>query len=109
MDDAAPPSPETVETARLQALRALHALDSGSDSRFDRIARTAALVLRAPRAALILVDADRLWHKARVGIPSGQYPRAGTLADLMIHHPAVIFSLDITTDTRFDPDRKSVV
>lgn len=108
MDDAAPPSPETVEAARLRALRALHALDSGSDSRFDRIARTAALVLRAPRAAIVLVDADRLWHKARVGIPSGQYPRAGTLADLMIRHPAVIFSLDVTTDPRFDPVRDSL-
>ncbi|HRD29846.1 MAG TPA: HWE histidine kinase domain-containing protein, partial [Caulobacter sp.] len=108
MDDAASPNPDTEETARLQALRALHALDSGSDSRFDRIARTAALVLRAPRAAIILVDADRLWHKARVGIPSGQYPRAGTLADLMIRHPGVIFSLDVQSDPRFDPVRDSL-
>jgi len=89
------------EAARLRALRALHALDSGSDSRFDRIARTAALVLRAPRAAIVLVDEHRLWHKARIGIPAGEYPREGSLADLMVRHPGVVFSGDITLDPPF--------
>lgn len=102
MDDAASRATATREAARLQALRSLHALDSGSDSRFDRIARTAALVLRAPRSAIVLVDEDRLWHKARVGIPAGQYPRAGSLADLMVRNPGVMFSDDITVDPRLD-------
>jgi PAS domain S-box-containing protein len=101
MDDAASRAPMMDEAARLRALRALHALDSGSDSRFDRIARTAALVLRAPRAAIVLVDEHRLWHKARIGIPAGEYPREGSLADLMVRHPGVVFSGDITLDPPF--------
>ncbi len=101
MDDAASQAPALNEASRLAALRSLHALDSGSDRRFDRIARTAALVLRAPRAAVVLVDADRLWHKARIGIPRGQYPRAGTLADYMVRNPGTLFSTDVTSDPRF--------
>lgn len=101
MNDAASLAPEIVEAARLKALHALHALDSGSDRRFDRIARMAALVLRSPRAAVVLVDADRLWHKARLGIPAGEYPRAGTLADLMVRNPGVVLSGDIRQDPRF--------
>ena len=101
MDDAASRAPKTDEAARLRALRALHALDSGSDGRFDRIARMAALILRAPRAAVVLVDQDRLWHKARIGIPAGEYPRAGSVADLMVQIGHTVFSPDIGVDPRF--------
>jgi len=105
MDDAALQANTDREAARLRALEALHALDSGSDSRFDRIARTAALVLRAPRAAIVLVDGDRLWHKARVGISSGQYPRRGSLADYMVRTGKTLFIEDLPNDPRFDPVR----
>ena len=108
MDDAASQAPALNEASRLAALRSLHALDSGSDRRFDRIARTAALVLRAPRAAVVLVDADRLWHKARIGIPRGQYPRAGTLADYMVRNPGTLFSTDVTSDPRFSALREQL-
>src|SRR3989338_6971748 len=101
MDDAAARATKTDEAARLRALRALHALDSGSDGRFDRIARMAALILRAPRAAVVLVDQDRLWHKARIGIPAGEYPRAGSVADLMVQIGHTVFSPDISVDPRF--------
>lgn len=108
MDDAASRAPDTEEAKRLQALKALHALDSGSDSRFDRIARTAALIFRAPRAAIVLVDEDRLWHKARIGIPAGEHPREGTLADYMIRAPATVISGNIDTDPRFAPIRETL-
>lgn len=100
MDDATVQSPQHLEAARLRALRALHALDSGSDTRFDRIARTAALIMKAPRAAIVLVDEDRLWHKARIGIPSGEYARAGTLADHMVQRATTLISSDIRSDPR---------
>ncbi len=100
MDDAPRPQPSADEVARLKALRALHALDSGSDTRFDRIARTAALILQAPRAGIILVDEDRLWHKARIGIPAGSQPRQGSLADHLVRHPETAIYDDIDTDPR---------
>ncbi|MDP2259999.1 MAG: HWE histidine kinase domain-containing protein [Caulobacter sp.] len=102
MGDATAQAGREREAARLRALRSLHALDSGSDVRFDRIVRTAALLLRAPRAAIVLVDADRLWHKARVGVPAGQYPRAGSMADQMVRSAETVFVNDLSTDPRFD-------
>jgi PAS domain S-box-containing protein len=101
MDDAAAQAGVDSEAARLDALKRLHALDSGSDVRFDRIVRTAALLLRAPRAAIVLVDADRLWHKARIGVPAGQYPRAGSMADQMVRSSETVFIDDLSTDPRF--------
>lgn len=98
MSDATAQGSDQIEAARLRALRSVHALDSGSDSRFERIVRTAALIFRAPRAALVLVEEDRLWHKARVGIPAGEYPRAGTLADYMVGRSETLISGDIRTD-----------
>jgi PAS domain S-box-containing protein len=108
MDDAASRATMTTEAQRLRALRALHALDSGSDSRFDRIARTAALLLRAPRAAIVLIDETRLWHKARVGIPAGEYPRAGSLADHVIGMSGTVIITDLPADPRFDAVRPSL-
>jgi PAS domain S-box-containing protein len=89
------------EAARLRSLRALGAVDGPADPRFDRIARTAAALFGAPRAAVILVEENRLWHKARVGIPAAEYPRAGSLADLMIGAAEATISLDITKDPTF--------
>lgn len=108
MDDAAAKAGLEHEAARLRALRNLHALDSGSDVRFDRIVRTAALLLRAPRAAIVLVDAERLWHKARIGVPSGQYPRAGSMADLMVRSGETVFVDDLSSDPRFEPMRAAL-
>ena len=108
MDDAAAQAGEAREAARLRALASLHALDSGSDVRFDRIVRTAALLLRAPRAAIVLVDAERLWHKARIGVPAGQYPRAGSMADHMVRSGETVFIDDLSTDPRFEHMRPAL-
>lgn len=101
MDDAASRAPEMIEAERLRVLRALHALDSGSDRRFDRIVRTAALIFRAPKAALVLVDRNRIWFKARIGIPKGEYPREGSLSDRIIREPETLILPDRLQDPRF--------
>ncbi len=101
MEDGAPAIPKQAEDARLRALYELRVLDTGSEPCFDRIARTAATVMEAPRAALIFVDKDRIWSKARVGVPKAEYPRAGTMADLMVAARKPTFSGDLTADPRF--------
>lgn len=94
------------EEDRLSVLRGLGALDSESDPRFDRVARLAAALFRAPRASVLLVDSDRLWHKASVGLPRSEYARAGTLADVMIARNEALISGDIQSDPRFDSARR---
>lgn len=56
------------EAARLAALRELLVLDSSPEPVFDGIARMAAEICGTPIALLSLVDAERQWFKANVGL-----------------------------------------
>lgn len=89
---------EGQEALRVRALRDLHVLDGPGDSRFDRITRLAALTFAAPRAAIVLVDQDRLFLRAAVGISAGDYPRMGSLADIMVSRAQVLICPDIHRD-----------
>ncbi len=97
--DPMPDSP--TEAGRVRALHELQALDSPADPRFDRIVRLAATLFRAPRAAVVLVDRDRLFLKATHGISSREHPRKGSLADIMVQRAEVVFSGDIQADPCF--------
>jgi hypothetical protein len=57
------------EPGRLDALRATGLLDSDVSPEFDRLARLASHVLNAPVALVSLVDADRQFFKACLGLP----------------------------------------
>ncbi|WP_271066822.1 HWE histidine kinase domain-containing protein [Caulobacter sp. NIBR1757] len=96
------------EEDRLAVLRGLGALDSDSDPHFDRVVRLAAALFGAPRAAIVLVDRDRLWHKAILGLERREYPRSGSLADVMIRRAQVLISGDVRTDSRFDDIRHTL-
>ena len=85
----------------MRALRDLHVLDGPGDARFDRITRLAALVFAAPRAAIVLVDQDRLFLRAAVGIDAGGYPRIGSLADIMVSRAQVAICPDLRRDDAF--------
>ena len=58
------------EPQRLAALRKLGLLDTPSEERFDRITELASLTLDMPIALLSLIDEDRQWFKAKVGLPT---------------------------------------
>ena len=70
----APTSPD--EPARLRRLRELMLLDTPAEPVFDSIAQLASALCGAPIALLSLVDAERQWFKANVGLPGvEQTPR----------------------------------
>lgn len=56
------------ETERLADLRALKLLDTPAEQRFDRIVTLATQVFDVPIAYVALVDSDRQWFKAKMGI-----------------------------------------
>jgi GAF domain-containing protein len=56
------------EKERLAALHALLILDTPPEERFDRIAEFAAREFDAPIALISLIDENRQWFKAKVGI-----------------------------------------
>ena len=98
---AKPPNPSS-ETARLAALRDLVVLDSEPEEFFDSITRLAAEVCGAPIALISLVDAERQWFKANVGLPGvNETPRDVAFCAHAIESDAVFEVPDATRDTRF--------
>ena len=57
------------EAARLHALAALDVLDSRPEQDFDAIVQAAALVCGVPISLVSLVDGERQWFKANLGLP----------------------------------------
>ncbi|MGV0819298.1 PAS domain-containing protein [Martelella sp. AMO21009] len=56
------------EEKRLAALRKLEVIDTQPEAEFDALARAAALVCGTPVSLISLIDRDRQWFKANVGL-----------------------------------------
>ncbi|MEJ7688747.1 MAG: GAF domain-containing protein [Variovorax sp.] len=57
------------EAESLIALQNLEILDTGSEAEFDALAHAASIICGTPAAFVSLVDAERQWFKANVGLP----------------------------------------
>lgn len=89
------------EPQRLDALRRLLILDTPPEERFDRIVRFAAEEFDAPIALVSLVDRDRQWFKARVGLEACQTSRDAAFCAHAILAPEVMVVEDALADPRF--------
>ncbi len=97
---------DPLEARRLDALYDYEILDTASDARLDRLAALAAELLDVPIALISLVDEDRQWFKARVGLEdvgleAGETPRAWAFCDETIRGDAPLVVADATADARF--------
>ena len=96
-----PDIPEN-EATRLDSLRGLGILDTAAEAGFDALARAASIVCKTPISLLSLVDADRQWFKANVGLDgTDQTPRAIAFCAHAIHDAAVLEVPDASHDLRF--------
>jgi PAS domain S-box-containing protein len=97
------PSPVPVdEAARLDVLRRCEVLDTEPEAAFDDIARLAAHICGTPVALVSLVDENRQWFKARVGIDVSETPRDDSFcAHAILEHPGVFAVPDARADKRF--------
>lgn len=95
-----PPIPSD-EAERLAALRALHVLDTAPERVFDDIVAVAAALFAAPYAVISLVDADRQWFKASVGIDVAETPRASSFCAHGILTDGALVVPDAREDPRF--------
>jgi EAL domain-containing protein (putative c-di-GMP-specific phosphodiesterase class I) len=91
----------THEQDRLQAVRSTGLLDTSPSESFDRITRLATALFKVPFAVIALVDVDRLWLKACVGLNVQQAPRHSAFSDHVIRHAEVMVVEDATQDLRF--------
>ncbi|GAB2567006.1 sensor histidine kinase [Paractinoplanes abujensis] len=89
------------EQRRLTALRNYEVLDTDPESDFDDIAVLAAQLCRTPIAAVSLVDEDRQWFKARVGIEICESGREHAFCAHAMYGDDVMQVPDARLDPRF--------
>ncbi|MFC3675296.1 sensor histidine kinase [Ferrovibrio xuzhouensis] len=89
------------EAARLGALRRFDILDTPHDGRFDRLASLAARIFRTQSAVVTLIDADRQWFKAHIGIDTRETPRDQAFCAWTILGDDVFVVEDASRDERF--------
>ncbi len=88
------------EAERLQHLQALEVLDSEPEAIFDHLARVAAALCGAPIALISLVDRDRQWFKARVGLEACETSRDFSFCAYTILQSALFEVEDAQGDAR---------
>lgn len=95
------PQPDN-EAQRLTRLRALAVLDTAPEPLFDGLAEAAALAIGTPIAAINLIDADRQWTKAGIGLDVGaSRPRDEAFCSYTILDDDLLEVADARQDRRF--------
>lgn len=89
------------EPARLAVVRGLGLLDTAPEKRLDRLVELASFVFETPMAAISLVDENRLWFKARVGLHVSEVPRTDAFCAMTIRSRGPLIVLDAAADRRF--------
>ncbi len=94
------PIPEN-EAERLMALRQYAILDTEPEEAFDELTRLAAQVCQTPISLVTFVDADRQWHKSRLGWEVDEIPREHSFCAYAILQPDLMVVEDAASDARF--------
>jgi two-component system, sensor histidine kinase and response regulator len=94
------PLPEN-EAARLESLHRYAILDTLPEQEFDDLSRLAASICGTPIALVSLVDENRQWFKAKVGIEDTETPRDIAFCAHAIHDSGVMIVPDALADERF--------
>ena len=90
------------ELERLRALERLGVLDSAPEREFDALVATAALVCGVPISLVSLIDHDRQWFKANVGLPGvTETPRDVAFCAHAILDDGIFEVPDALADPRF--------
>jgi adenylate cyclase len=91
------------ETERLSAVRALNILDTAPDIAYDEIGELAAQICQCPVAYISFMDDDRLWLKAKYGLPPdfNQCPREIAFCATTVCGTELVMAPDLRQDARF--------
>ena len=92
---------DTGETARLTALRSYRILDTDPEQAFDDIVLLASQICGTPISLIALVDEDRQWFKARVGVSIAETSRSVSFCSHAIKGRGIFVVADALEDVRF--------
>ncbi|CAN5892783.1 hypothetical protein BH11PSE8_BH11PSE8_28720 [soil metagenome] len=90
------------ETRRQAELDSMQVLDTAPEKAFDDLVRMAADICGTPIALMSLIDRNRQWFKANVGLDAAETPREFAFCGHAIQQPGqVMIVQDATQDHRF--------
>jgi len=89
------------ESERLAALRSFQVLDTAPEASFDAIARVAAQICQAPIGLVSLIDEERQWFKAEIGLGMRETPREASICAHALEHHGLFIVPDTLEDPRF--------
>ncbi|MGA0796899.1 MAG: PAS-domain containing protein [Quisquiliibacterium sp.] len=102
LDPNAAQAAEQLEHLRLEALRATGLLDSPAETEYDQIVKRACELCDTPIAAISLVDQNRQWFKAKIGLEVAQTARELAFCAHAIQRPDQTMEVpDASMDARF--------
>lgn len=96
----AAPTPEN-DAERLAALYQLLILDTPPEERFDKIVGFASTEFDMPMVLISLIDRERQWFKARIGLDACETGRDISFCGHAILHDATLVVADPLADPRF--------
>jgi len=88
------------EEERLKALERYKVLDTEREPSFDRLVELAADICDAPVALLSLVDRDRQWFKAEIGLGVRETALTSSVCSLLLRQSGTSVLPDLSADSR---------
>jgi diguanylate cyclase (GGDEF)-like protein len=90
------------EEARLKNLASYDILDTLPEQAYDDIVRLAAIICGTPMGFITMVDRDRQWFKATLGLDVAETPRDISFCAHTLHSPDQLLMIDdVRSDSRF--------
>lgn len=89
------------EHERLQDLYEYNILDTHAESDFDELVELASHICKCPISLIALLDKDRQWFKAKIGLEISDMPRDVAFCSYAILQDDVMVVEDTTKDERF--------
>ena len=95
-----PPTPRN-EAQRLAALRRFDVLDTPPEADFDSIVALASSICETPVSLVTLIDAERQWFKAKIGVAEDEAARDVSFCAYAIMGKDLMVVPDTRRDSRF--------
>ena len=89
------------ELARQAAVDGLAIVDTPTEARFDRLVVLAQRLFDTESALISIIDHDRHWNKARVGVEVTEMPRSASICAITIDGDGPLIIEDARSDARF--------